>query len=92
MRRLLSLSLLGAAVLAAAPASATEAYRVNPQVTVGPDRVSVGVEYSRDNGRTWDPVGGAYADPQDGEVCAGLSYQIPVCVGTGAAVDLPPVR
>lgn len=92
MRRLLSLSLLGVAVLAGGPASATEGPRVRPDVTVGPDRVGVGAEYSTNNGRSWLPLGAVYVDPQDGEVCAGLGHQIPLCVGTGAAVDLPPVR
>lgn len=92
MRRLLCLSLLAVAAFAGGTAQAVEGYRVRPDVAAGPDRVGVSAEYSRDNGRSWDPVGGAYVDPQDGEVCAGLGHQIPLCVDAEAAVDLPPVR
>ena len=78
MKRVLCGLVLGAAAFAAAPANAAGyGVKVTPS-TEG--RVGVGVEYTRD-GKNYDPVGGAYWNPSTGEVCAGMSYQIPVCVG-----------
>jgi hypothetical protein len=79
MKRVLCGALLAAAAFTAVPAHAYQAYDVNVLVWTEPNRVGVGAEYSRD-GRNYDPVGAAYVDPTTGRVCAGLSYQIPVCL------------
>lgn len=78
MKRVLCAALLGAAALAT-PASAGPGIRVEPTVTNRPDRVGVFVSY--DFGHGEEPLGGAWVNPQTGQVCVGFSFQIPQCVG-----------
>ena len=82
MKRALCLALLGAAALSAVPAHAAEKYDV--VITHHEDNgVFVGVGFTRDNGSgpRYTPIGGAGVNTETGAVCAGLSYQVPVCVG-----------
>jgi hypothetical protein len=78
MKRVLCGVLLGAAALVSSPAQAYEAIRVEPTYTASNEGFSVGARYSRDGGRTWQPIGGARVS--GGQVCVGLSYQVPQCV------------
>jgi hypothetical protein len=73
MKRVLCGLAIGVTALVAAPAHATTS-PVGVVPTVNDSTVGVGVTY---NGQ---PVGGAYAHPQSGEVCAGIGDQIPLCV------------
>jgi len=77
MKRVLCGVLLAAASLGTAPAQAYEAIVVDPVVSTE-NGVFVGARYSRDGGRTWQPIGGARVS--NGEACVGLSYQVPQCV------------
>jgi hypothetical protein len=80
MKRALCALVLGTAAIATVPAFAAEAITVTPQVTTDNGRVGVGAMYSRDGGKTQNPVGGAWVDTNSGHACAGLSYQVPFCI------------
>jgi hypothetical protein len=86
MKRIVCAALLGVAAFAA-PASAAE-YGVEPIVWNDENRVGVGARY-KVNGGGYDPVGAVYYNKNTGEVCAGLSYQIPLCVGSQISIDDP---
>lgn len=72
MMRVLCAVALGATALLSVPAHAGQPVVVNHEVDG--DTISVGVTYGD------QPVGGAYVHPKSGTACAGLSYQLPLCV------------
>ncbi|HVF05585.1 MAG TPA: hypothetical protein VNA20_12160 [Frankiaceae bacterium] len=80
MKRLLAGLVLATAAVPAGAAQAASTWPVQPVVWTEDDRVGAGAFYDL-NGTNYRPLGGAWVNPQTGEVCVGLSYQIPQCAG-----------
>jgi opacity protein-like surface antigen len=74
-KRVLCAAALAVAAFAATPAHAAYDPGIKVTPVVNEHTIGVGVH------GFGQPVGGAYVNRDTGEICVGLSYQIPFCAG-----------